>query len=691
TTITLDQNHKIIDINFELTPESKELNAVVVSAKAKGMVGKDSFTFDKQQIKKARVLQDLVFCLPEFKKDVRTGNITSAHGGSAPLILLNGIISSNEELKTIPPQKIIRIDRYDLPPERFNVQGPVIDVITASLDTGYNGGFDANIAPLATDAYAKGYYGYNVGKHRFNLFTNLFIRDTHKGREQEQQLAYTADKEYKFVNDKIDKFKYTSSNLKLSYTYREPSKYTFQASLSGNYEYHKSRVNQDGHAYHNTVDPDRKGLTKFKSNSFVPVLDLYFDYTFNENSRLYSNVVMTSNIVTQHMNELERGLQTNSIYIDDYLDADNDKISLIAQIEYQHGFRGVNVSVGTQGMYSNADFNISGGSIGPKTSDKQKQFNNRSYVTLSGLIGKLQYYLSPSFAVVNISSHKGKDQSETKYYFRPQLSLMYRMPRGHSLRLDLIGMNNVPGLSMTANVLRKVKEGFYYRNNPGLKNSYIFDSKLQYRFISKLIYFDSYFEYYRSNKEIITGFINEEINGANAIVQRPENSRYMQLINFGASVTLKPFMDERLSIRLYGNPFNRTYSYESGFKKSYFSFKSGGSVEYNINNFSFNLGMTLPYKAMKSYFMEDNKFFSEFGASYRYKNWGFNFSLQNMFVREKFTSENLPHIPMKEILNTTERDNYWKMGFGISYYFSSGKSYRASKELENEDSDGVKI
>lgn len=691
TFVRITKDEPNIRVDFELVAESQKLSEVVVSAKAKGMVGKDSFTFNKEQIRKAGVLQDLVFCLPEFKKDVRTGNIESAHGGAVPLILLNGIISSNEELKTIPPGKIIRIDRYDLPPERFNVTGPVIDIITAPLDNGYNGGFDANVAPLATDGYARVYYGYNVGNHRFNLFTSLFARDTKKGNEEKRSTSYKADRDYSFDYEGTNKFKNIETMLKLSYTYRKPAKYTFQASLSGNYDYFKGRMEFNNHAYHKSLDQDRKGWMKSRSKSFIPVLDLYFDYTFSANSRLYSNVVATANFVSQHMSETEKGLQTSTLYNDDFVDGDNDKASVIAQVEYTHGFKWFNMAFGTRAMYSHATFDIGGKSLGAKSTDRQKQFNDRSYVTLSGLLGKLQYYINPSFAVVNISAHEGRSLSETDYYFRPAMSLMYRFPKGHSLRLDLLGENGIPGLSQTSNVLRKTGERTYFRNNPGLKNSYTFNTSLQYKFIGKMFYIDSYISYLRIDKDIVSGFVKDVIDGKEAIVQQPENSRYMQKIEGKAGLTIKPLKDDRLSLRLYANPYNTTYKYNSGHEKSYFTFRSGGSVEYNIGGFSFNLGMTFPYKNLRIFFISDTKFSSDFGASYRYKSWGFNFSLENMFVKEKYTSENLPEILVKEISNTTVCDNYWKAGLGISFYFSSGKEFRSYKALENEDNDNVNL
>ena len=160
------------DFHLETTAPAAQLQEVVVTAKQKMGIDRKSDHFSREQIKQAKSSLDLALTLPQIKAEARTGRIASATGEATPLILINGHYATNEELRSIPPGKIIRIDYFDIAPERYNTRGSVLDVITKPLDNGLHAGVEASVAPFATDAVARLYYNYNSGNY---LQTTSFV------------------------------------------------------------------------------------------------------------------------------------------------------------------------------------------------------------------------------------------------------------------------------------------------------------------------------------------------------------------------------------------------------------------------------------------------------------------------------------------------------------------------------------
>ena len=148
--------------------------------------------------------------VPKTALTVGVGTVMSAR---EVLILVNGHYATNEELRSIPPGKIIRIDYFDIAPERYNTRGSVLDVITKPLDNGHHAGVEASVAPFATDAVARLYYNYNSGAHQFKLFTNNFVRHTNLGKQEEQTSEYTTTERHLYDDSHKAQLPYAQSKL----------------------------------------------------------------------------------------------------------------------------------------------------------------------------------------------------------------------------------------------------------------------------------------------------------------------------------------------------------------------------------------------------------------------------------------------------------------------------------------------
>ncbi len=126
--------------NFQLTVDNKALKEVVVMGnRRKQYIDKATYTFKKQEIKSARYAKDLLENLPDLSIDVQTQKLKTINGQSL-LILINGVRATSNDLKMIPPNKILRVEYFDMPPARYAGKGAVVNVITKTLDDGFGGG-----------------------------------------------------------------------------------------------------------------------------------------------------------------------------------------------------------------------------------------------------------------------------------------------------------------------------------------------------------------------------------------------------------------------------------------------------------------------------------------------------------------------------------------------------------------------
>lgn len=159
----------VITKDFVIEETSFNLSDVVIKGSRKiNYIDKTVYTFSKEQIKNARQSSDLLGTVEDLSMDVVGKKIKRISGGSVQ-ILLNGIKATDNDLKMIPADKVLKVEYYNIPPARYAAAGTVVNVITRRLDTGWNGGFEADHA-FATgfgndDVYIKRV----VGNHQFSL------------------------------------------------------------------------------------------------------------------------------------------------------------------------------------------------------------------------------------------------------------------------------------------------------------------------------------------------------------------------------------------------------------------------------------------------------------------------------------------------------------------------------------------
>ena len=115
-----------------------EIEEVLIQSQRKKMFAdKAVYTFDKEALEKARYAKDLLNTLPELNVDPISNSIQSTKGGTT-LLLINGIEATDNQIRAVKPQDVVRVEYFDIPPTRYaNRADQVVNLITRNPENGY--------------------------------------------------------------------------------------------------------------------------------------------------------------------------------------------------------------------------------------------------------------------------------------------------------------------------------------------------------------------------------------------------------------------------------------------------------------------------------------------------------------------------------------------------------------------------
>ena len=190
-------------------------------------VDKSVHTFSTEQIRQARNVRDLLEHVEDLRIDPITNKIQRIDGNSLK-ILLNGISTSDIDLKGIPANKISKVEYYNIPPARYADAGTLINVITKRMDNGVNAGVEACTAFTTGFSNDEAYLNLTSGNHQLSLSYTFNLRDYTK-RYGEHTYDYLLNGVQTHYEDHChDKFGYTWSDPVIKYTYNKPNDFAVQ-------------------------------------------------------------------------------------------------------------------------------------------------------------------------------------------------------------------------------------------------------------------------------------------------------------------------------------------------------------------------------------------------------------------------------------------------------------------------------
>lgn len=311
------------------------LNAAVISdGNMTYKIDRTTHFFTKEQMVQAREARDLVSGIPGLFIDQQSNSIKTV-GAKNVLVLINGVKASDYELQLISPEKVKKVECYDVPPVRYMEDADVmINVHTSRLDTGWSGSFYGRGGQMYTNARSS--VSYVSGNNKFTMDIGTHFNHKRKVWDTEEGIYSCILDGQNYQYDYIQKSQDWGSQYSggLSWLNAKDNDYTLQISMNLQGDKSRTERNRDVDLKWGDVLQKRSGLTQDMVKTLMPVAEVYFSKIISPSSTLIFDVLGTTYRNTQIAVSSETLSDGGEGGYEDNLDLDTRKSSIIGELNY---------------------------------------------------------------------------------------------------------------------------------------------------------------------------------------------------------------------------------------------------------------------------------------------------------------------------------------------------------------------
>ena len=692
---TLERIVEIGEIGeIRMQGEEYAINGVVVKGHHRvDKVDRSVFTFSDEQKKISRQTQEILTTLPGLRYDVQTGTLKSMTGKSMK-ILVNGVEATDNDLKSIPVDKIKNVEYYTIPPARYADVGTLINIKTQPLDAGYAAGFDVMQAAWVAFNNTNLYVRYNKGNHQVAFDYSMQYRNN-ANCESEDSYVFTDGttvSDYLYRGDYH--FGYCNQDFNLKYIYNKENDFTFQAKFSPNLFTQFWRTDNVIEANNNPQWQDGGGRLERKVRSFGPSLDLYLNKKLKNNQELTVDVLGTyyhnsqndhnKQWTTSYQEEPTIGGQWETILFDDDMRAKNDKHSLIGELAYTKSWGSTNLSLGYKATLAKSDYKIRN-MLSDYNEYAYTSHNDNHYLygEIGGKLNKLSYRLGVGGTYVN-TDNDVTDYS--KFYFTPKLVLSYPIKNGQ-VQLEVRSNPVLPSISQLSNSAKMYIPGLIETGNPYLESGN--DNCAILSLNLSIPYFELYTQAlvdYITNP-ICSSFKWDKVGDDRCIVMSPLNGKYE--LQYGGMVwgKLKPFKSELFTIGVYVGAWNDTYKSDIVGRQSHFRLPVNWEIGFRKGRFGASWYFNTVTKSINGPFLHKCENNSDLSVFYQHKDLRVQLSSVFFLRTPHYESETLPNDIIQFRHWNEIPDQRSMVCLSVSYNIFSGKQKNVEKKINNKDWD----
>lgn len=475
----------------------------------------------------------------------------SSVDGKGVKILINGVPSTATDLSIISPSNIAKIDYYTQPPVQYSNMGlgAVINVVTKTNENG--GIIGLNTQNAVTTGFGNNTvnFKYNFGNSQVGVTYNINYRNYNK-RILDESLRYLIDDE-EYRKEKTGKdspYAYEEQMAEISFNNAKADNYVFSTKLSLKSLNRRRSSVQDIMMYSAEETTQLIGESSDKDKYIRPVLDMYFNKSFNKKHEITLNAVGTYYDSDYKYNYRE--LFDDITDFETATDISTDKYSFIGDAMYSLNLKSSQLFVGTRFMYNN---NRQENIAGPNRIETNEVY---SYVGATGMIGQNVNYNVSVGVNHNVFATLGNERYSFTY-FRPQLSVGYFIDETSDVMLNYEVNTQTPSISnLTYNPYYKDPH-YVYVGNPDLKPGNIHNVSLSYYKGFKKFVINPEIGYSYAQDAIVPVFIRSDKD----IAETFGNIDYVQ--NMTASLFLQwyPFDNNLLRLRLFADVYHQINKY----------------------------------------------------------------------------------------------------------------------------------
>lgn len=471
--------------SFTVKRANVELEEVQATALRKTeSAGKSSYTFSHSQIAKSRHAADLISGIDELRIDPQTDRIALASAKPGELkILINGVAATDEDLKAIDPDKVVRCDYFSIPPARYSSVAAVVNVFTKPLDDGWAAGADATSALTTGFVNASAYARLFRGCHQFGLDYALNYRDYTDRRSQTTYAFDLADGHYDYAYNSRGAFGYVNNQIRLKYLCITSKGTVVQVIIKPDF---LRRWANDGNNAR-IAQPDTtlfaSGVTRSRLRTFGPSADLYFSRKFREQDKLDLNIVGT--YFTNKQTELSNLDADNFSIVSDDMEQRTDKKSLIAEAAYTLQFNALtSLTFGYKATLARSSSTISNVlSAGRDYDYASRSYAHYAYADFAGSFRHASLRAALGLTSMGASNDRA-DYREI--FFTPTITASFPFGR-HTLQLSFQGQATAPTISQLADNATLVAPRILRTGTPSLRAATFNVGTLSYIFNSRFV------------------------------------------------------------------------------------------------------------------------------------------------------------------------------------------------------------
>ena len=689
---------------IQMKPAEYTINGVTVEGtRIMNYVDKSVHTFSAEQISQARNIRDLLEHVKDLKIDPVTNKIKRMDGGSVK-ILINGIASSDIDLKGIPANKIMRVEYYNIPPARYADAGTLINVITKRMDTGINAGIEARTAITTGFTDDEAYLNLTSGNHQLSLSYSFSLRDYTK-RFGEQTYDYTLqiylpDKtssfspvHYNYQEKTHDKFGYTWNDPVIKYTYNKPDNIAVQIVATPHFNNRHSDGKKDIQKI-STLNTSEigEGEDGSRMSTFGPNLNVYVQKTLPKNQELSIDLVGTYYHNSSKNWDEERSVSNGETWLSDNQEQQNNKYSFIGELAYTKKWEKNSLSLGYRGTFGRSNATISNVLSNYKDYDySSASYQHYMYAEYSGNIDKLMYRIGAGVTQV---TQDNTDAHDSHWLFTPKLILSTNLSKKMSLQWVTSSQSNTPPISQLSNNASLVIPGVLSIGNPYLKSYNTYQSELIHKWNLGWLQTQLGLYYAYTDSPINRYYTQQEINGEGRFLPRQqyivgtnENANYSSELGGSYLLVVSPFKSQILTLILQGYVARQNVSspiighYHHTWAPLYFA------LQFRKGNWGASYVGNIVSKRLNGSTLDAEENSSHLQVYWQKKNWRIFAADYWLFTRSRYSGYSMPTSILQSTYKTWIDDNKSMFILGFSYDFSTGKNLKINRKLQNKDSD----
>lgn len=605
-------------------------------------------------------------------------NRTLSVDGGSPVILINGVPSTMDDVNALQPKDIEKIEYSRFIPARYADSGKsgYVSIILKKRNDG--GQFYAWGRSAVNTAFVDGNVraSYHQGPSQFTLLYNPSWRNYQQVYDDVTESLIGDDFKINLEEHDRNPFNYQYHAIRLKYDFSPSAKTLFSATFSVTPNTNKRRtiahtIDSEQGEYDNNSVSSNKALT--------PTLDLFLHQDFNDKNSLEVQVVGTlSSSDYRRDNNYIFADGTDASYI---MNVDSRRRSLISEVSYIHNFSDkTSLSAGYQNTVSHSKNTYLSSDYKPILTEN----NNYAYVRLGQNVGKFYFSLSTGAKLFWIKNDLNK-RNFIRNISSAQVS--WNINSKWNMQATFRYTPEIPSLSALTDYPQQTTPYLISNGNPDLKVA----ENFMYSIAADYTY-KKFQASFRSNYFDIRNSVISDVQylGDDKFMSQSINAKYQRQFQNDLWLSIRDIYG--FGARLYVSLMN-FWTAGTDWNHNLTSFSGGISVWWNKGPFTVSYWREIPGTYLSGHY----KWKGENGDSLSFewrpdKHWTVGASWMYMFDKKgtRYPSWDLSPV------NPATRDRYIKNNGNmvvllVSYTTDFGSIFRSARRNLNNSDNGSSL